>query len=45
MGALWQTLEPRLRPGGVLVAGKAERPLGTRGLSMIAPCIFRRESL
>lgn len=40
---LWRALAAALRPGGVLVVGKAERPLGTPGLSMMAPCIYRRE--
>jgi chemotaxis methyl-accepting protein methylase len=40
---LWQALEGLLRPGGILVLGKAERPLGERRLTMVAPCIYRRE--
>jgi chemotaxis protein methyltransferase CheR len=39
---LWQSLHDSLRPGGILVLGKAERPMGVEGLSMIAPCIYRR---
>jgi chemotaxis protein methyltransferase CheR len=39
---LWARLESSLRPGGVLVLGKAERPNGTRFLSLVAPCIYRR---
>ncbi|MEX0713268.1 MAG: CheR family methyltransferase [Pirellulales bacterium] len=42
MAGLWQQLENSLRPGGVLVLGKAERPLGSKRLSMVAPCIYRR---
>jgi chemotaxis methyl-accepting protein methylase len=38
--ALWTSLTQALRPGGVLVLGKAERPLGVRGLSMVAPCVY-----
>jgi chemotaxis protein methyltransferase CheR len=37
---LWQTLEASLRPGGFLVLGKAERPLGAQNLRLVAPCIF-----
>jgi chemotaxis methyl-accepting protein methylase len=43
IAALWRTLEPRLRPGGILVVGKAERPTEARGFSTIAPCVYRRE--
>ena len=39
---LWQSLHDSLRPGGILVLGKAERPLGVEGFTMIAPCIYRR---
>lgn len=39
---LWAALAQCLRPGGVLVLGKAERPAGAAGLSSIAPCIYRR---
>jgi chemotaxis protein methyltransferase CheR len=39
---LWQVLTAALRPGGLLVVGKAERPLGAVGLEMAAPCIYRR---
>lgn len=39
---LWKGLEQCLRPGGVLVLGKAERPHGTTSLTAIAPCIYRR---
>jgi chemotaxis protein methyltransferase CheR len=37
----WEHLEQALRPGGVLVVGKAERPIAVRPLQMIAPCIYR----
>ena len=43
--ALWRTLESCLRPGGVLVVGKAERPTEAKGLVAMAPCIYRREHL
>lgn len=39
---LWRALAQCLRQGGVLVLGKAERPLGAACLSAIAPCIYRR---
>ncbi len=40
--ALWERFETSLRPGGVLVLGKAERPLGAEKLSLVGPCIYRR---
>lgn len=39
---LWEQFEKLLRPGGVLVLGKAERPVGAKRLSLLAPCIYRR---
>jgi chemotaxis protein methyltransferase CheR len=39
---LWPRLEASLRPSGVLVTGKAERPVGTPQLKLLAPCIWRR---
>jgi len=39
---LWQKLILGLRPGGVLVLGKAERPMPGDGLSVIGPCVYRR---
>jgi chemotaxis methyl-accepting protein methylase len=42
-GRLWQRFEDVLRPGGYLVLGKAERPVGTMRLSAVAPCIYRRD--
>jgi len=39
---LWAGLEQCVRPGGFLVLGKAERPLGAKSLSAVAPCIYRR---
>jgi chemotaxis protein methyltransferase CheR len=43
--ALWARIETSLRPGGILVLGKAERPHGTSGLSLMKPCIYRRRAL
>jgi chemotaxis protein methyltransferase CheR len=40
--AIWQRLEHSLRPGGILVLGKAERPTGVDRLSFMAPCLYRR---
>ncbi|MEO6434862.1 MAG: CheR family methyltransferase [Tepidisphaeraceae bacterium] len=42
-GRLWAALESALAPGGFLVLGKAERPVGAARLSMIGPCTYRRE--
>ena len=39
---LWEQFERLLRPGGVLVLGKAERPMGAKRLSLVAPCVYRR---
>jgi chemotaxis methyl-accepting protein methylase len=41
--ALWDRISRCLRPGGFLVLGKAERPHGTLGLTVVAPCVYRRE--
>lgn len=41
-GRLWLNLEKALRPGGVLVLGKAESPAGSMALTQLGPCIFRR---
>ena len=41
--ALWASISGSLRDGGVLVTGKAERPTGVRGLSPVAPCLYRKE--
>ena len=41
-GRLWQELQSQLRVGGVLVVGKAERPIGASELQPIGPCTFRR---
>lgn len=41
-GRLWQRLQDALRPGGLIVLGKAEAPVGAGKLSPVAPGIFRR---
>jgi len=43
-GKLWRHLQESLRPGGYLVLGKAERPLGAKRLSAFGPCVYRREA-
>ena len=40
--ALWAALAAAVRPGGALVLGKAERPLGVRELACDGPCVYRR---
>jgi chemotaxis protein methyltransferase CheR len=42
-GRLWERYEQILRPGGHLVLGKAERPVGSTRLSAVSPCIYRRD--
>jgi chemotaxis methyl-accepting protein methylase len=42
-GKLWETFEHAIRPGGFLVLGKAERPMGSARLACVAPCIYRRD--
>jgi chemotaxis methyl-accepting protein methylase len=42
-GKLWSHFEQALRPGGFLVLGKAERPVGAERLSMVGPCVYRRD--
>ncbi len=39
---LWERFESSLRVGGLLVLGKAERPLGTKRLTAISPCVYRK---
>jgi chemotaxis protein methyltransferase CheR/two-component system CheB/CheR fusion protein len=39
---LWESFEMSLRPGGILVLGKAERPVGRKSLVPLAPCVYRR---
>lgn len=41
---LWRSLVSRLRPGGILVVGKAERPLGVPGLTAVGPCVYERHA-
>jgi chemotaxis protein methyltransferase CheR len=40
--SLWATLAAAVRPGGALVLGKAERPVGVAGLLPDGPCVYRR---
>ena len=42
--ALFRTLEQSLRPGGLLVVGKAERPNRGQRFDFVAPSIYRRLS-
>ncbi|HEY4260968.1 MAG TPA: CheR family methyltransferase [Schlesneria sp.] len=42
--ALWPKLETALRPGGLLVLGRAERPYGAQRLRAIGPCLYRRQA-
>jgi chemotaxis methyl-accepting protein methylase len=39
---LWRQFETALRPGGVLMLGKAERPTGAKRLEPIGPCLYQR---
>jgi chemotaxis methyl-accepting protein methylase len=39
---LWARFETHLRPGGLLVLGKAERPAGAHRLAALGPCVYRR---
>ncbi len=39
---LWRQFENALRPGGVLMLGKAERPTGAKRLEPIGPCLYQR---
>jgi chemotaxis protein methyltransferase CheR len=39
---LWQRLSRRLRPGGILMLGKAERPASAPELVRIGPCLYRK---
>ena len=41
--SLWAQPEQSIRPGGFLVLGKAERPAGCTRLSLVAPCVYRRD--
>jgi len=40
---LREVCEQALRPGGILVMGKAERPHGSTRLTAVAPCIYRKD--
>lgn len=42
-GKLWESFEAAIRPGGFLVLGKAERPMGSSRFACVAPCIYRRD--
>lgn len=39
---LWAGLARSLRPGGILVLGKAERPEGQPSLVRLGPCLFEK---
>lgn len=39
---VFQQLESLLRPGGILVLGRAERPAGARRFLQVGPCVYRR---
>jgi chemotaxis protein methyltransferase CheR len=38
---VWDSLIKELRPGGLLVVGKAERPPKTAGLVHLGPCVYQ----
>jgi chemotaxis methyl-accepting protein methylase len=40
-GRLWQIMADALRPGGILVAGKAERPLPSKRWRQLGKCIYQ----
>lgn len=40
--AVWRKLTDALRPGGVLVSGRAERPTNTEDFCRLSGCIYRR---
>jgi len=42
LGDLWSRIESALRPGGLLILGRAERPFGVKRLIPVRPCVFRR---
>ncbi|MEO5617611.1 MAG: CheR family methyltransferase [Candidatus Eisenbacteria bacterium] len=42
LAELWARIEAALRPGGLLVLGRAERPTGVKRLVAVRPSIFRR---
>jgi chemotaxis protein methyltransferase CheR len=39
---LWGSFEGLLRPGGLLVLGKAERPVGMKRLALVGSSVYRR---
>jgi chemotaxis methyl-accepting protein methylase len=39
---LWDHLETSLRPGGLLILGKAERPPRSKRFAALGPCLFQR---
>ncbi len=41
--SVWKNLVQSLHPSGLLVTGKAERPLGLPHLTRLTPCIYRTE--
>lgn len=42
--SLWTRLVSRLRTGGILITGKAERPLEPQSLARLAPSVFQKLS-
>lgn len=44
-GIVWRALERQLKPGGVLVSGKAERPPSSLQLRRETACIYRKPFL
>ena len=44
-GALWRQLEAGMKPGGVLVLGKAERPGADLRFAPVGPCLYRRNGV
>jgi len=40
--ALFEKMDLSLKPGGVLVLGKSERPVGAKRLCFLSPCVYRR---
>jgi chemotaxis protein methyltransferase CheR len=41
---VWEDLIKELRPGGLLVAGKVERPPASSGLRCISRCVYQYRS-
>jgi chemotaxis protein methyltransferase CheR len=42
LAELWSRIEAALRPGGLLILGRAERPSGVKRLLPLRPSVFRR---